>query len=170
MKPYTDKQTRIDIYNLLKSRMSPFICLHIVQPKLESIQIECDVKFNDDYDDLIFYKDRLQEALIRHLTPWAFKTKKDVHFGGKWYKADIINFIDEQPYVSFVKDLKIYHNTDIENTSLIRPLVDQEVVTASTPRSVLISETKHIIRPIENGVQINDNEDQDCDCKTKELI
>lgn len=169
MKPYTDKQTRLDIYNLLKSRMSPFICLHVVQPKLESIQIECTIKFNDEYDDLIFYRDRLQEALIRHLTPWAFKTKKDVHFGGKWYKADIIDFIDEQPYVSYVKDLKMYHNINTEDSSFTRSQVDQEVIIASTPRSVLVSETSHLISPLDNVVITNSNE-EDCNCKAKELI
>lgn len=169
MKPYTDKQTRLDIYKLLKSRISPFICLHIVQPKLESIQIECTVKFDDAYDDLIFYKDRLQEALIRHLTPWAFKARKDVHFGGKWYKADLINFIDEQPYVSYVKDLKLYHNTDTEDATFSRSSLDQEVVSASTPRSILVSETSHLITPLNNIIS-NDSEDQDCNCKAKELI
>ena len=165
MKPYTDKQTRLDIYNLLKSRISTFICLHVVQPKLESIQIECTVKFDDAYDDLIFYKDRLQEALIRYLTPWAFKTKKDVHFGGKWY-----NFIDEQPFVSYVKDLKMYHNIDTEDPTFIRSSIDQEVIIASTPRSVIISETSHLITPLDNVILSNESEDQDCNCKAKELI
>lgn len=165
LKPYSDKKTRLDIHKFIKDRISPFICLHVVQTKLESIQIDCDVKFNESIDDMVFYKDRLRQEIIKFLTPWAYEQGQDLNFEGKWYKANIINFIDERPYVSYIKNVKMYHHLDAENETAGQNLLNVEVVLPSTARSVLVSSINHIIRAIDQGPDNTNN--TNCKCNSE---
>jgi hypothetical protein len=162
LRPYTDKKTRIEIRKFLEKRISPFVCLHVEQPSLEEVQIECSVSFNDDIADIMFYKQMLNDAIIRHLSPWAFGDGKDVSFGGKWHKADLINFIDERPYVNYITDVRMYHIKDITHQN--PPLIDQEVVEASTARSILVSHRNHNIQPLANNNNLTSTQDN-CQCE-----
>jgi hypothetical protein len=162
LRPYTDKKTRIEIRKFLEKRISPFVCLHVEQPSLEEVLIECSVSFNDDIADIVFYTQMLNDAIIRHLSPWAFGDGKDVSFGGKWHKADLINFIDERPYVNYIKDVRMYHIKDI--TLQDPPLIDLEVVEASTARSILVSHRKHDITTLANNNNLTSTQDN-CQCE-----
>ena len=110
------------------------------------MQVKFDVAFNDDIADISFYKDELNLAIQRYLTPWSYEEGADISFGGKWHKSSIINFIEEQTYVDYLENFEMYHrvNIDIENWSKI----DVELVQGSTSRSILVSHPSHIIKEI----------------------
>jgi hypothetical protein len=166
LRPYTDKRTRIDIYEFLKKRTSPFVCLHVEQPLLEAVQIECKVRFTDEIADIVFYKQKLNSDIVQFLSPWAFKEAKDVSFGGRWYKADLINFIDERSYVDYVVDIKFYHHIEAED-ELFTSFIDTEVAMASTQRSILVSARNHIISNVASDTNVAADDDclcEDCSC------
>jgi len=150
LRPYMDKNTMVDIDRFLRARMSPFIQLEVQNPKIEEVQIHCRVAFTDKIADTPFYRDKLRQAIIRYLTPWAYGEGVEISFGGRWHKSAIINFVEEQDYVDFVKDFEMYHKADIAQSETEWAKVDQEAIQATTARSILVSHATHIIEDIKD--------------------
>ncbi|NIS46078.1 MAG: hypothetical protein GWN61_23325, partial [candidate division Zixibacteria bacterium] len=95
--------------------------------------------FNENIADMKFYEDKLNSAIVQHLTPWAYRQGADISFGGQWHKSAIINFIEEQPYVHFIKNFEMYHKVDIDSEDSAINFQDTEVVVPTTARSILVS-------------------------------
>lgn len=148
LRPFMDKKTMTAIDRYLRTRISPFIRLEVQNPKIEEVQIQCHVAFTDEIADKAFYKEELEQALIRYLTPWAYGEGVEISFGGRWHKSAIINFVEELEYVDFVKDFKMYHKADIEQHDHSWTKIDQEVVEATTARSILVSHGEHVVHDI----------------------
>ena len=148
LRPYTPKRTLLDVDHFLRKRISPFVSLEVQNPKFEEVQLSFDVAFNNNIADITFYKDRLREAIIRFLSPWAFDEGADISFGGLWHKSALINFIEEQPYVHYLKHVEMYHKADISQSDAAWNKVDVEVIEATTARSILVSHATHIINEI----------------------
>ncbi|MCA8884511.1 MAG: hypothetical protein KDA50_12315, partial [Rhodobacteraceae bacterium] len=83
------------------------------------------------------------DALVAHLTPWAANGDAALNFGGQLWKSSIVDFLDAQAEVDFVTDVKLFHQPDI--TLGTRGTKDQDVITARTARSVLVSAPRHVI-------------------------
>ncbi len=155
-RPYTDKRTIVAIDAFLRQRLSPFVRLEVANPKIEEVQVNFKVAFTEKIADIAFYKSELNDAIIRFLCPWAYGetsgatsgSSRGIEFGGKWHKSSIINFIEEQPYVDFVQDFEMYHKVDIEQSDTTWNRIDEEVVEASTARSILVSHKAHLIAEI----------------------
>ena len=148
LRPYTDRRTIGEIDRFLRERLSPFVELEVQNPKFEEVQVKFKVGFAPDVADVKFYRAELNEAIVRHLSPWAYAEGADVSFGGVWHKSAIIDFIEEQPYVDFVKDVEMYHKADasLDDASWIR--VDEEVARATTSRSILVSHPAHMVAEV----------------------
>jgi hypothetical protein len=146
LRPYTGKKTLVAVDAFLRSRISPFVNLEVQNPKIEEVQVKFDVAFNENIADISFYKDELNLAIRHYLTPWTYAEGSEISFGGKWHKSAIINFVEEQPYVDYLKNVEMYHRVDIEILNWNR--IDEEVVEATTSRSILVSHKSHIINEI----------------------
>lgn len=126
---------------------SPWVkdAIRVVNPKYESIQVEFQVQFKEDYQpDFDYYSQELDRAIVSFLAPWTSNKGAEIYFEGKMYRSSILKLIEEQYYVDYVLDFKMYHE-------------GQEVreAIASTPRSVLTSVSfseqerrSHIIKEI----------------------
>ncbi len=146
-RPYLHRKTLAGIDKFLRKRISPFVRLEVQNPKIEEVQVEFNVAFNDNIDDISFYKDQLNTAIISFLTPWAYNGV-EISFGGKWHKSSIINFIEEQHYIHYIKEFKMYHKVDIKQEDSDWNRLDSEVVEATTSRSILVSHKEHKIKKI----------------------
>lgn len=144
-RPYNTTKTLADIDTFLRTRISPFVKLEVVNPQIEEVQLKFKVAFTDDIVDTGFYLSLLNQELNQYLMPWAYARGGQVDFGGKWYKSVLINFIEERPYVDFVKDVQMFHRVDILSTSTQWQLADREVIRASAARSILVSHPLHQI-------------------------
>jgi hypothetical protein len=143
LRPYADTRTLRAIDAFLRARLSPFVQLEVQNPKFEEVQVEFTVIFTPDIADLAFYKDELNRAIVRYLSPWAYAAGVEISFGGRWHKSAIIDFVEEQPYVDHVTDFKMYHRSDPTAREWVR--TDEEVVQATTARSILVSHPAHVI-------------------------
>ena len=150
LRPFTHKKTLVAIDKFLRQRISPFVNLEVTNPKLEEVQVDFEVAFNDNIADIDFYKDTLRDEIVKYLTPWAYAEGVEISFGGKWHKSALINFVEERPYVHYVKDFKMYHKTDLEQADTDWNKVDVEVIVATTARSILVSRSDHKIKEIGN--------------------
>jgi hypothetical protein len=148
LRPYTPAGTIRQIDKYLRNLISPFVNLHVKPPQFEEIQLEFNVSFQENPDQS-FYRQLLDKEIEKFLTPWAYDAHKEISFGGKIIKSEVLNFVEERPYVDFVTCFKMYH---IKNqNSLTDVKTDVEVAVPSTARSLLVSyfneatKTGHII-------------------------
>ncbi len=141
LRPFVRRQTLLDVEKFLCARTSPFVRLKVIQPELETLQVEFEVSFRENLGNPAYYREQTERDLIRELSPWAFGGA-EVRFGGRWYKADLVNFLDELPYVDYVTNVKLIHHYTEGGT---KRRVEVETAVATTPASVLISATSHTI-------------------------
>lgn len=129
--------------------------LQVINPRYEPVRVSCSVGFHASFDGG-YYREVLNDALRRHLSPWAYDDGADIPFGGKVYKSQLLAFVEEQPYVDYVTDFKLFHlnagpgigemSVDIDFVVRGNEEGDEvEVATASTAASILVSAKDHRI-------------------------
>jgi hypothetical protein len=101
----------------------------------EEISVDTIVTFTANIKDEAFYEKKLQTDIRRFLSPWAFETGIEPEFGGTIYRAALLDFIEELPYIDFVEKLEISHKNSVTG----------DMATASSPASVLISAATHTV-------------------------
>lgn len=81
------------VQGVLASAGAP--ALSVDNPRYEELRLEFKVRFRRG--DFNFYRDALQQALLRQLSPWAFDPLSDISFGGQIYKSALIDFVEHLP-------------------------------------------------------------------------
>jgi len=131
----------------------PFVKVHAVNPRLDHVLINCKVKFHTGVDKG-FYLQKLNDDLVKFLSPWATGEMETISFSGKIYSSAIIHFIDKRTYVDYVAELvmKQYTLDEFGNRVFVaeddqlESLVETQV---TTNHSLLVSAPKHEIELIE---------------------
>lgn len=104
---------RMEIYDFLRERISPFIYLRVENPIYEPIQLAFNVGFHKGFDEG-FYGKKLHQELQAFLSPWAFENElnenSDLVFGGELHKSALLKFIEDREYVDFVNHFNMYHS------------------------------------------------------------
>jgi hypothetical protein len=154
LKPRTSLVTLEDISAFVGELRSPYIKLHVYNPLFEEVKVKFNVKFHVGFDKGI-YQVKLEEALIKFLSPWAYETGSDIVFGGKIHKSVILNFVEEQEFVDYITCFEMFHIVpdDPEND----PAKDVDEAIASTSASILGSSAIHEITVLET--------EEECACE-----
>ncbi|GFO54788.1 hypothetical protein GMSM_17950 [Geomonas sp. Red276] len=142
LKPYTSLGLLDDIATFLESRLSCFVTLHVRNPQFEEVKVSCKVRFYPGYDQS-FFTQKLQEEVTRFLSPWAFSGGGSPTFGGKVYKAVLIDFIEELPYVDYLTDFLLFHSFQDENGA--DRVEEGDDLSGSKAVSILVSAASHDI-------------------------
>jgi hypothetical protein len=109
------------------------LSLHLLNPLYEKIRLNFKVRFIPEITAIEFHIEKLKNAIVRFLSPWAFEDSADITFGGNVYKSVILHFVEKQPYVHYVKEFKMMHDNSDEDTNII---------TSNSPISILVPETE----------------------------
>lgn len=120
-----------DIKEFLEEKISPFICLDVVNAIYETIYIKATVYLQFGYDAGL-YRDQLEQDLIKFLSPWMYDDAAEIQFGGRIHKSEIIDYIDELAYVDFV-----------ERLIMLQDGVPVDFASAKTSISILASNSEH---------------------------
>jgi hypothetical protein len=146
LKPYTSQAVLKSVETFLKKRISCHVQLHVVNPVFEEVKLIFHLKLAKGFNDFTIYSKKLKEEITSFLSPWAFTNNADINFGGKVYKSDLINFIEERPYVDFITEVKMTHIFNGGTTP------DSSEIDASAARSILVSvaASKHEIEEIKD--------------------
>lgn len=162
---------RIEAY-LKKLTPYLFVKVHVLNPCYEPVVVKCKVAFRAGYDPG-FYLDELNESLKKLLAPWAFIEGEDIAIGGQIFGSTIIKFIENQPYVDFLRDFQMKHfpcypgigemciTNEVDeylDDFVVRPLKGNPII-ASSPTSVLVSAYDHELSLV----------DENCECQESEL-
>ena len=112
------------------------------------ITIETTVQMRPDFDPA-YYKEQLDAELTRFLAPWAFDDSADIAFGSTIYAGQILNFIEERPYIDFVTNLSlIWEDFEGKRQSTFDALPPPE------PNVVWVSAQNHTILLVDDIVEI----------------
>jgi len=153
LRPYTNQSTLSQIEAYLKQRISCHVNLNVRHPLFEEVMLDFKLKVIGGLE-FNYYSNLLKQEITEFLTPWAFGRTDDVQFGGQVSKSTLINFIEERSYVDYITDVKMYHRV---NDVFVGG--DQDLVTASTARSILVSvpASQHNIVKIPDPQSVNVN-------------
>lgn len=108
LEPSCSTILRRSIENYLQPYISAFATVSVTNPVYEQILLDFKVAFRAG-KDAGFYAGVLNDEIKRFLSPWAFEEGRDIPFGGKVYKSDLLAFVEGRSYVDFVTDFTMYH-------------------------------------------------------------
>lgn len=178
LEPSISYGTLNSIKKIVEKYVSPFVSINVENPTYEQLLVDFKVGFHPGYDGG-YYGNLLNEEIKKFLSPWAYDEGKDIVFGGKVYRSDILWFIENLSYVDYVTEFKLYHiynspsktgidYMQVENDFIVRDYTgkgikemeigstfivgyESEIATAASPRSILVSAPKHRIEVINPG-------------------
>src|SRR5690606_18520940 len=92
-----------DIEAYLRERAPATATIRVRNPRYLAVLVRLGVRFAPGIDEG-FAKQRLNQDLIRLLSPWAFDGghRADLMIGGRIYASSIIDFVDRCDYVDYV--------------------------------------------------------------------
>lgn len=157
LKPYTALGLLTEIEAFVARRNSCFAQLHVRNPQFEEIRLVFSVRLRSGFDRSHSVKE-LRAAITRFLSPWAYGGPPP-SFGGKIYKSVLIDFIEDQPSVDYITDLRLYRDINgIEGTT------DLDEVKGSLAVSILVSApaSSHGITIIEPAASVAAAENCGC--------
>jgi hypothetical protein len=116
------------IRDFLQAEVPPFVTVHAVNASYLEIRLSGQVVFKPHVDAGIGMG-MLHTAIARYLCPWAFEEGEEIHFGGKIHRSQLLNLIEQQPYVDVVANFKM---------GAAGYAADEELIAATTSRMVLV--------------------------------
>ncbi len=123
----------------LRRRCGEQVNLHVKNPDYQQVRFDFRVRFCSGCE-FNFYSGRLNEELVRYLSPWAFAPERDISFGNRIYRSVALDFVEKLPYVDFVTDFRMYSYSETDPNTL-----DIDEAAPLTPDSILVSAAGHSI-------------------------
>jgi len=135
LQPRVSKSMIEDVTEFIAAYTSPFVNINVNSPEYEYLTITCDVKLASGFDDKTFYTKQLNEDLKSFIAPWINNSNVTPSFEGIIYKSQIINFIEERPYIDYVINFDVNKNS----------MPCNEAISGSKENVILTSSDKHSI-------------------------
>ncbi len=142
LKPKAPLDTLTAIEDYLSTLNSMFVEVNTQNPEYEELLLDFKVRFKRNYE-FGFYSKKLNDDLIRYLSPWAFSSSFEISFGGRVHKSVIMDFIEKLDYVDFITQFRMYHL--VHDNSAKKDVNEIEVV---NPSAILVSSAQHLINPV----------------------
>ncbi len=126
-----------DIKNFIDPQNSLHVELEVINPDYEALTVTLEAQFAAGLDETL-YKIKLKEDITKLLSPWAFDESKQVEFGATLHQSVLINYIENLDYVDYIQQvtMSVDNGPPIKNYS------------PSSPKSILVSGTDHIVNSI----------------------
>lgn len=135
-----------EIKQYILSYISPFAVVEIVNPVFEDLWIKCKVVFSNISNGKGI--DMLNKDILDFICPWRERDKKAYNIPTKIRKIDIINFIRDREYISFVTGISLIHLKKSSDGSIVaydsaQLKEDFEFIECGTERSILAPRNNH---------------------------
>lgn len=103
LQPTASVALRERIRDFLESRTSPFVSIQVDNPIYEELTASMHVQFQPTLS-FGYYRDELNMAVKRFLSPWSYEESGDISFGGRVHESALQAFVEKLPYVSYLSD------------------------------------------------------------------
>jgi hypothetical protein len=167
------------VRQFLSGHSSFFTTVLVSNPDYEEVLTDFKVKFKTGFDP-VFYLEKLNEDIVRFVSPWAFNEKTALHFDAEIYRSEIMYFIEKLPYVDYIADFKLFHlsTTGVQLSDVIGKMkigktfvvhkppmpniggmkigesfivgIDWEVISPSRSSAILVSVPQHAIKTVDD--------------------
>jgi hypothetical protein len=142
-----------DIQAYLVDRAPAAARIRVRNARYVAVRVHLGVRFRDGID-AGFAQRRLNDDLIRFLSPWAFDDGAELTIGGRIYANSIVDFIDRRDYVDYVAGIQLFRSLDGKTFDVVPPMVGEYYVAADRPDQVLVAAAQHYFNVIpETGYQ-----------------
>ncbi|EGY28533.1 Baseplate J-like protein [Candidatus Regiella insecticola 5.15] len=151
LKPKAPRDLLEAIKAYLSQYISPFVDLEVKNPSYEQIKYSVTVCFKkaDEPGNGIA---ELNKAIKRFLSPWAYESTAEVTFGSYIHNSLLIHFIEKQPYVDYVAQLRLIEHSkldsDLTASKVDYPILDVDQAQVHAPDAVLVSAPEHRIESV----------------------
>ncbi len=138
-----------EIKETLLSFISPFLIIEMVNPVFEDIWIKSKLRFRDISTGRGI--ERLNHDLLNFICDWRISSKNNIpSLRSKIKKYDIIKFIKERAYISFVTGISVIHFKVMEDGSIYAfdsatPENTDEFIECGSKWSILVPRNNHKI-------------------------
>ncbi|THH39407.1 baseplate J/gp47 family protein [Neolewinella litorea] len=140
LRPYVSLSTREAIEAFLHARITCHATLHVRNPLFEEVQVRADVRYLEGTDES-WAQTQIQTDLIDYISPWYDEGLAGLDFSAEVHRSGVVNFLEELPYVDYVKNLVLLHLADPTQNGAER-------LRATKLVSVLASAPHHLITPL----------------------
>jgi hypothetical protein len=140
-----------DLHRRIAARLTalapPGARIEVGNPTYVQVRIRLGVGFRGDNDE--FNRKRLNDALNRYLSPWAYDDGADIVINRSLFANSIVAFAAQQPYVDFVAAVNLFSSRDGHTFSLT-PSSDAgggggDCVSDPGADTVLVAASQHVI-------------------------
>lgn len=136
----------------LAARAPPCAQIRVRNARYVPVLVRLAVRFRAGEDEG-FAQRRLNEEIVRFLSPWAFDDGAEVAIGGRIYANSILEFVDRRDYVDWVAHLELVRLEEGKRPE-VAPSSVNAWVDAAGPDEVLVSARQHFFDSIpESGYQ-----------------
>lgn len=109
----------------------------VINPNYEQVSVKLEVEFYEGYDKS-YYSKKIQEDIIKFLSPWAYDDTKEIEFGITLHKSLLIDYLEKLEYVDYLQNVEISKEDGKSKNSL----------SPSDPKSILVSAKEHNIETV----------------------
>ena len=134
------------IEDYLRTHTSPWVQVKVKSPFYVSVKVRTALRFNEGYDSA-YYHNQLQEDLKRYLSPWAYEQSASIPINSSIHANQIVNFLEEQIYVDYIVQIKLFQSDDRITYKDVKVLHEQDEYLAFSTRTdaILVSALEHEI-------------------------
>ena len=126
------------VKNFINSLNTMHVSATVINPVYEEVKIILEVKFHEGYDES-FYLKKIEEEILKFLSPWAFDETKEITFGVELHRSILIAYLEKLEYVDYLQNIQMEKEDETLNNNSIVP---------SNPKSILVSAKSHAISTV----------------------
>tara|TARA_B110000027_G_scaffold21079_1_gene22419 strand:- start:3403 stop:7143 length:3741 start_codon:yes stop_codon:yes gene_type:complete len=143
-----------EIKNYLEKFTSPFSKFEIINPVFEDLWIKCKVSFQNIANGKGIQK--LQADFFNFICSWLYDSSNKNRIGLKIKKLDIINFLNNRTYISFITGISIIHIKKLENGEQVafdsaQTNTNNEFIEPGVPWALFIPRKNHKIEVLQKN-------------------
>jgi hypothetical protein len=126
LQPMAPVSTLTKVKKFLKTRVSPFARIRVMNPRYEKVHVRVKVRLRQGRDEN-YYLSQLKTDLCHFLAPWYLGDSDKLSFGQHLVYSDVLGFIERLEYIDFVSDLRLF-NFKLRKSEEIVPLTARSIL------------------------------------------
>jgi len=145
-----------DIQRFLGARAPAGSVMRVRNATFQPVRLRLGVRFRPGEEER-YSKQRLNEDLVRFLSPWAYDDGAEIRIGGTIHATSLVDFVDRLPYVDYVAQINLFlldgNEAPIPEPGRIREGL-QASISATALDVVLVSAREHqidLLTEVETG-------------------
>ncbi len=151
-----DYHTLKEVKEYVSQMVSPYVKVEVSNPVYEQLKVRCSVKFND-YQKRGSLRNVLNNELVSYLSPDIENSFIEKGFDEEISKNEILNFIENRPYVEFVTQFSVLQLVEVQgeyriiDTAIIEDINELHTISAY---AILTSAPQHHIEVIQDEIPL----------------